>query len=59
MQNSDFSEMFQSLETRTSSLSSTLFDGQLQFHVRKELQNDPLIEKKLKQSRNKISLRGY
>ena len=59
MQNSDFSEMFQSLENRTSSLSSTLFDGQLQFHVKKELQNDPLIEKKLKQSRNKISLRGY
>ena len=46
MQSSEFFEKFPSLEEnnpqkRTNALFSRFFAGKLQFHVRKELQNDP------------------
>ena len=36
----------ESVQQRTNALSSELFEGQFQFHVRKKLQNDPQNSKK-------------
>ena len=51
MQSSEFFEKFPSLEEenppkRTNALFSRFFTGELQFHVRKEPQNDPKIVEK-------------
>ena len=51
MQNFDFLRNFycwknENIHQRTNALSSRLFENQLQFHVRKEPQNDPKIVKK-------------
>ena len=52
MQSSEFFETFPSLEEenpqqQTNALFSRFFEGELQFHVRQEPQNDPkIVEKK-------------